>query len=146
MKTHSFDIIILNLSFRATKTYRIAQVMKNAEKFKRIKLTASNVMCPMAVFLSLNIIVLSVWTAVSPLRSEIIVMWFDSFSRPVDTHPNCSSEGSKIFVSILTVMNLGSLAASVFQAYRARNISTELSESTYIFRALSIILYVVRRL
>lgn len=59
--------------------------MQNAAKFKRIKVTARDVIKPMAALLSLNIIVLTVWTVVDPLHSEIEVLNTDAFGRPTET-------------------------------------------------------------
>mmetsp|Transcript_18477 Transcript_18477/g.39971 ORF Transcript_18477/g.39971 Transcript_18477/m.39971 type:complete len:910 (+) Transcript_18477:305-3034(+) len=133
-----------SLTFSAlfTKTYRINQVMKSAAKFKRIKLTALDVMKPMTALLFLNIVVLTVWTVIDPLQREHIVVAQDAFLREIETYAVCSSDHAGIFLAILCVINLGSLVIAVIQAYQARNISTELSESAYIFRAMWIILYV----
>lgn len=132
-----------SLTFSAlfTKTYRINQIMRSAAKFKRIKLTPFDVMKPMIALLFLNIVVLTVWTAADPLQREVIVVSRDPFFRNLETYSVCSSDHSSIFVAMLGVINLGSLGFSVVQAYQARNISTELSESTYIFRAMCLILY-----
>ena len=141
--------------------------MQNAAKFKRIKVTPRDVIKPMAALLSLNIIVLTVWTVVDPLRSEVEIVDTDVFGRPIETQgkmkndvcivfhsststliflvfhlAQCTSDKAHIFGPILLVINLGCLVISLIQAFKARNISTELSESKYIFRALSIIIYV----
>lgn len=59
--------------------------MQNAAKFKRIKVTPRDVIKPMAALLSLNIIVLTVWTVVDPLRSEVEIVDTDVFGRPIET-------------------------------------------------------------
>ena len=125
-----------------TKTWRIYTIMKNAKKFKRIKLTVMDVIKPMAFLLSLNIIILSVWTAIDPLRSNIEIARTDEFDRTLESYAVCQSEYGHIFLPILLCINLGCLLVTVIQACRARHISTELSESKYILRALWIILYV----
>jgi len=125
-----------------TKTWRIYTIMKNAKKFKRIKLTVMDVIKPMAFLLSLNIIILSVWTAIDPLKSNIEIARTDEFDRALETYGVCQSEHGRIFLPILVCINLGCLLVTVLQACRARHISTELSESKYILRALWIILYV----
>jgi len=115
--------------------------MRSAAKYKRLKLTARDVMKPMIALLSLNIIVLTVWTVIDPLEPEIIMSTQDRFGRPIDTHTVCSSRHYLIFMGILCAINLGSVLFSLIQAYQARNISTELSESAFIFRVLYIFLY-----
>jgi hypothetical protein len=121
---------------RFTKTWRIKKIMQSAAKFKRIKLTATDVMKPMIALLFANIIVLTVWTIIDPRQVETDVVNVDQFDRTIETESFCRSEHQTIFLSILIVINLGSLAASLIQAYQARNISTEFNESNYIFVAM----------
>jgi len=137
--TFGFSLIFSALF---TKTWRIYTIMKNAKKFKRIKLTVMDVIKPMAFLLSLNIIILSVWTAIDPLKSNIEIARTDEFDRTLESYAVCQSDYGHIFLPILLSINLGCLLVTVIQACRARHISTELSESKYILRALWIILYV----
>jgi len=134
----------LTFSALFTKTYRIKQIMRSATRFKRIKLTARDVMKPMIALLFLNIIVLTVWTAIYPLQHRMIDLKKDRFGRTEEMYAICSTDGSRshiIFISILGFINLGSVFFALIQAYQTRKISTELSESAYIFRVMSIILY-----
>ena len=133
-----------SLTFSAlfTKTYRIVQIMENAKRFKRLKLTAIDVMKPMAVLLLINIIVLAVWTIIDPLYNELVVVEQDPFLRNVETYGICNSKHQTIFISVLGIINLGLLFYACLQAYRARKISTELQESSYIFTAMALILLV----
>jgi hypothetical protein len=110
--------------------------MQSAAKFKRIKLTAKDVMKPMIALLFVNIIVLVVWTVIDPLHVETTNIGFDEFDRTIESRSTCRSEHEKIFYSILGLVNMGSLAFSVIQAYQARKISTEFNESNYIFVAM----------
>lgn len=125
-----------------TKTYRINQIMKAAEHFRRLKLTARDVMVPMAVLLLLNVIILIVWTVIDPLRVDTFITLYDFFQRPRKAYCMCTSDHASIFVSALSIINLGSLAFSAFQAWQARNLSTDMAESSYIFRVMAIFLYV----
>jgi len=96
----------------------------------------------MIALLLLNIVVLTVWTVVDPLQHETIIIAQDVFKRNLETNGVCKSSYSSIFIALLCAINMGSLLYSVFQAYKARNISTELQESTYIFAAMMLILLV----
>jgi hypothetical protein len=96
----------------------------------------------MLVLLLLNVIVLAVWTAIDPLQRETVVISTDPFLRNTETYGTCTSDHDYIFLAILCVINLGSLLIAVFQAYKARNVSTELHESRYIFMAMVLILLV----
>lgn len=107
-----------------------------------MKITAVDVMKPMLALLVMNILVLSIWTAVDPLQVKIEVVETDAFLRNIETYGVCSSDSSAIFISCLAVINLGSLLFSVFEAYRARHISTDFQESSYIFIAMALIFVV----
>lgn len=110
--------------------------MNNAAKFKRIKLTPTDVMKPMIALLLVNIIILTVWTIIDPRYYYIGHVELDDFGRVVETKSFCSSEHQKIFIGVLGGINLGSLAFTLVQAYQARKISTEYSESNCIFMAM----------
>ena len=125
-----------------TKTHRILTIMRNAAAFKRVKVTALDVAKPMILLLLINIIILTVWTAIDPQKSETIVLQANSFDQPTATESTCSSEHDSIFLAMLGIINLGALLIAFVEAYLARNISVELSESAYIMKAISIILLV----
>jgi len=130
----------LTFSALFTKTYRINQIMKNAAKFKRLTLTATDVMKPMLALLLVNVVILVAFTAVSPLQSNTIVVDTDPFGRNIDTYYQCGSDKGPIFLGILAGLNIAVLLFAILQCWHARKISTELSESQYIFSAISIII------
>ena len=66
----------------------------------------------------------------------------DGFGRPTETFSQCHSDNSIPFLTTLAVVDLGTLAYSAYQAYRARSISTEFAESDSIFKAITLILLV----
>jgi hypothetical protein len=76
------------------------------------------------------------------MRSETIVLQTNSFDQPTVTENICYSEHRSIFFAVLGLINLGALFVAFVEAYLARNISVELSESAYIMKAISIILLV----
>ena len=82
--------LLLALSLRFTKTYRVNQIMKHAARFRRIKLTPTDVMKPMAVLLFLNVVVLTCWTILDPLHSEAVVISQDQFLRDLETYSELS--------------------------------------------------------
>jgi hypothetical protein len=75
-----------NTCFRFTKTYRVNQIMKHAARFRRVKITATDVMKPMVALLFVNIVILTVFTAVDPLHHETVVVIQDPFSRDLETY------------------------------------------------------------
>jgi len=116
--------------------------MKSAARFQRLRLTHGDVMKPMAVLLMLNIIVLTSWTVIDPITRQTSVILDDRFDRELETFSVCSSTHQVVFFAVLCVIDIGSLLFAVIEAFKARNISTDLQESSYIFTALSFILQV----
>jgi len=53
----------------------------------------------------------------------------------VETSGSCSYDGSLPYVVALIIVNLGALLFAIYEAYQARNISTEFAESEYIMKA-----------
>lgn len=125
-----------------TKTHRILTIMRNAAAFKRVKVTALDVAKPMIALLMTNVIILAVWTGIDPLTSETVVLQTNRFDQPTVTKNVCTSDHQSIFLAVLGVINLGALFIAFVEAYLARNISVELSESAYIMKAISMILLV----
>lgn len=99
-------------------------------------------MKPMATLLLLNIVVLTVWSIIDPLEAKTVVVDKDKFDRNVETYGVCGSNHAYIFLATLCMINFGSLLFALFQAYKARNISTDLQESKYVFTAMALILIV----
>lgn len=124
-----------------TKTHRTNRIFKNP-RFKKIIVKAADVIKPMVALLGANVLVLSIWTAVDPLRWKIKVVSRDNFGRELETNGSCESGTSWPYLGTLAAINVGSLAFALYEAYHARNISTEFAESDYIFRVMVCILMV----
>lgn len=61
---------------------------------------------------------------------------YDAYDRVVESVGRCVSEQFVAFAVSLIVINGCALVLAVWQAYLARNIKTEFSESTYIGMAM----------
>lgn len=118
-----------------TKTYRVNKIFTSSQQFRRVEVTPWDVARPMIFLLGSNLLVLSLMTALSPLQWEVEVLSLDAFGRPEETRGFCDlSSGSLPYAVTLGVLNFGCLVFSLYQAYQARNISTEYAESEYIFK------------
>jgi hypothetical protein len=89
-----------------------------------------------------NILVLSIWTGLSPLQWEREIQYGDEFGQPTESRGFCTSDRRVYYYSVLAVIDLGALVYALYEAYLARNLSTEFAESAYIARALMIIMAV----
>lgn len=90
----------------------------------------------------MNILVLSIWTYHSPFQWEREIQYSDEFGQPTESSGFCISDHSVYYCSVLAVIDLGALVYALYEAYLARNLSTEFAESIHIARALMIIMAV----
>mmetsp|Transcript_58974 Transcript_58974/g.70975 ORF Transcript_58974/g.70975 Transcript_58974/m.70975 type:complete len:262 (+) Transcript_58974:131-916(+) len=105
---------------------------------KRIKVTHTDVIIPLFIFLSANILVLSLWTTLAPRSWERDVTRYDLLDRAIESEGKCGSEKSLPYTLTLAVINVSLLLLTMTQAYKAREISIEFAETKYIALAISI--------
>jgi hypothetical protein len=125
------------VSFAAlfSKTWRINKILTNPKRFQRVKVGVKDVLGPFAIFFSLNAIILICWTLVDPLEfvRTVDIDGTDQFNRPISSYGKCTYDGNAtIFAGCLVALNSVIVVFTTYQAYRARNISTDYSESKYI--------------
>ena len=136
----------LTYSMLFSKIWRVNQIVRNSEQCRRVEVKAKDVLGPFAIFMAANSIVLICWTAVSPL---VYVRHYhpgtDDWNRVLSTYGICqSTEGSATpYFVVLFLINFIGLVITNVQAYRARKITTDFSESKYIALALAFILQAV---
>jgi hypothetical protein len=116
------------LAFSAlfSKLWRINKLF-HGQNFRRFKVTERDVLAPFATLFTLNFVVLLTWTLIDP------AYWS---RRPADgekwnTFGSCEVGGTAGEASsiLLGCFNVGALFLACYQAYKARNISDEFSES-----------------
>lgn len=115
-----------------TKTWRLSLIIKDAVAMHRSKQKIWRVMRPFILFVAINIVLLSLWTAISPLRwmRSPSLRNLDSFGRSLESFGSCtgSLEGPNQTVSAMTFpalifgINLVALLATFFQAYSKRRV------------------------
>jgi len=124
------------VSFSAlfSKLWRLNKIFQGARSFKRIKVTEKDVIVPFLVLLAANLLVLIVWTAAFPHRyTRRNTVGTDLWNRPIASVGSCYSESSSSgFLIALVVLNATVVLLANIEAYKARNIQTEYSESKYI--------------
>jgi len=113
------------------KIWRINKIWKNSDQFRRVKISEQDVLRPFLVLLFLNCLFLSLWTGLDPLRWVRLPV---EQGNPFETIGSCTSNGtaSKVFGSLTICVDAAALIFAVVQAWQARNISTEYSESKFI--------------
>jgi len=126
------------------KTWRVNRIFHNPNKFKRVKVTAKDVILPLVGLLAANIVVMICWQLLNPL---VYVRHphsgTDPWNRIISTYGACTSKypdqmgGTLPYLISLGAIDLGALLLANVQAYQARNLSTEFSESKYIAMAMT---------
>eukprot|EP00985_Skeletonema_marinoi_P011705 scaffold5563_cov144-Skeletonema_marinoi.AAC.1 len=119
------------------KLWRINRIILASVTMRRVKVRVQDVAMPLVVLLVVNITVLLCWTLIDPLvykRFEIDGASWNTYGRCVG-----SSNVSNTFLIILSVLNLVMLFLALFQAWKARKISDEFSETKIVGGALLIV-------
>ena len=124
-----------------SKTWRVNRLFRHPE-MRRVRISAVDVMSPLVVLMVLNVIVLLVWTTVSPLQWFREVTAVDVFGRTIESRGYCTSDHFLPFVIILVAMDMGALVFTSYQSYVARAIATEFAESEYIGKSIFCMLLV----
>jgi hypothetical protein len=120
----------LILSALFSKTWRINQVFRNARKFRRVTVTVKDVMLPLVLLLSSNVVVLSVWTGFPPIQYKIIAhegtyAWNRIISSYAICQSNSGRKGESLsYLVILLCINASVIVIANIQAYQARSIKT----------------------
>jgi len=111
-----------------SKIWRINKIF-HQPSFKKITVKKRDVIIPFAILFLLNFLFLLCWTLIDPVKfMREGTGWGD------DTYGHCYAEGEAwgIFAGLIALTNLTALVLACFQAYQARDISDEFSESKYI--------------
>ena len=131
----SFFIIFVAVAL-SSKTWRINKLFQHARRFQRLELRERDVLIPFLFLTTCNVIVLLCWTIMSPLHFiRTVDAGTDRWNRVVSSTGSCSSEeqgGAIPYLVLLAMINMGAVVFANAQAYRARSIHTEYSESRYI--------------
>jgi len=125
---------VIAFSALFSKTWRINQIFHHPQ-MQRIKVAVKDVIVPFLILLGLNTIVLICWTAISPLKWErVYTDARDDFGRELYSNGMCRLNSNKdiAYVVFLVIINLAVLLLANIQAYQARAITVEFSESQYI--------------
>jgi hypothetical protein len=126
------------------KLWRINKIVSNTPLQRRVVVKARDVILPGVIIMSINLLILVCWQVVAPLVFVRVVdeETVDNFGRQTDSHGLCiTKEGSPIsstvFLLALAMVNMSALVIANVQAYRARHVTTEYSESRYIGYAMA---------
>jgi hypothetical protein len=108
------------------KLWRINKLL-NEDRIRRQMVTLREAMRIFVVLFGFNFVILLVWTLVDPLLFEVRSI----SGEPWNKYGTCTSSGvaCKVFIGITISMNIIVLFLASYEAYKARNISSDFAES-----------------
>mmetsp|Transcript_31805 Transcript_31805/g.65305 ORF Transcript_31805/g.65305 Transcript_31805/m.65305 type:complete len:897 (-) Transcript_31805:96-2786(-) len=122
-----------------SKTWRINKVLTQPNRFQRVTVGVKDVISPFIAFFTTNSIILICWTILAPLEfiRTANKVGTDQFNRTISSYGSCMAASDTradptLFAGFLAAWNTLIVAFTTYQAYVARNISTDYSESKYI--------------
>ena len=115
-----------------SKTLRVNKLLRKARGCQRITVTPGDVIKPFLILMFFNVMILALWTALAPLTFRRVHLEYDQFGRQIESIGLCHSEGWLPYGISLLLVNFAALILCIVEAYRARNIQSEFSESKYI--------------
>jgi gamma-aminobutyric acid type B receptor len=131
-----FNGYAIAFSALLSKSWRINTLIKYGKQFRRIKVSVTDAMFPLAVLIVCNISLLIVWTVMSPVTWERIeVANYDEFGRSVESYGRCEGDGStttKIIVYLMAIVNGLGLLFTNYQGFKTRALPTAFNESFYL--------------
>mmetsp|Transcript_14205 Transcript_14205/g.26883 ORF Transcript_14205/g.26883 Transcript_14205/m.26883 type:complete len:1644 (-) Transcript_14205:63-4994(-) len=135
---------VTSFSTLFSKLYRVNKLFEDAARFTRVTVNIPDVMKPMVLLLTLAVSILTAWTIVAPLQFRSIeTLSLDQFERNVEIITVCyptdeTLDAAMAFFIAMMVVDGVVLLFACYQAYKARNISVQYSESRYIGIAMAI--------
>ena len=124
-----------------TKTWRLNKLFRNSRNMRRVVIRPRHVVLPLIVLISINFAVMLAWTIDAPLIwQRSAVANFDTFGRSIESVGRCAPSNhsrATVYLALIIVIDLSVLIFSNYQAYLARSLPTDFSESTYIAIAMA---------
>ncbi|KAI2508956.1 hypothetical protein MHU86_5451 [Fragilaria crotonensis] len=118
------------------KIWRLNKLIKSSIRFKRMRVRIQDVLYPFAILLSVNFLLLTVWSVVDPLvwvrSTDDQFMTSGQASGSTGACASASKQNEIIFYTLFCVFNFAALGCANWQSYKARSLQTDFNESTNI--------------
>jgi len=113
------------------KIWRLNKVTNAARQFRKLVITEQHGVLPIVAVFTINGVLLLCWTLIDPLKWQRQPV---KEGDPSSTYGFCESEGnaSTAFITLLVLLDLSALVLACVQAYRARDMNDELTESRWL--------------
>ena len=115
------------------KTWRINKLFRFAVELNRANVQAKDVLWPFLLMTVTNVVLLTTWTLVAPLRWTTTVdeQTLDRFGRQTDSFGSCKGD-SNAFWLISSAFNFAMVLVANYQSYRGRNVPSDFNESIFV--------------
>ena len=117
-----------------SKLWRLNRVVDSARQFRRVKIRNTDVLWRLGVLLFINVTLLTTWAQIDPVYYKRF--WISDIESYGTCTPNRDGITWLIIVPFLCFVNFAALVRVNIEAFKARHISTEFGESTYIALAM----------
>jgi 7 transmembrane sweet-taste receptor of 3 GCPR/Receptor family ligand binding region len=122
-----------------SKLMRINQIDQSSKKMVRVNIKPSMVLKTFSIMLCLNLIILILWTIISPLRyTHFFTGGRDEFGRETSFAMFCYSDQAIWFRFMIGILDVFALILAFYQSWKARKVKMAYNESDLIFLALII--------
>eukprot|EP00584_Thalassiosira_punctigera_P017418 CAMPEP_0172547588 /NCGR_PEP_ID=MMETSP1067-20121228/17078_1 /TAXON_ID=265564 ORGANISM="Thalassiosira punctigera, Strain Tpunct2005C2" /NCGR_SAMPLE_ID=MMETSP1067 /ASSEMBLY_ACC=CAM_ASM_000444 /LENGTH=528 /DNA_ID=CAMNT_0013334693 /DNA_START=36 /DNA_END=1619 /DNA_ORIENTATION=+ len=113
------------------KISRLNKVMNGARAMRRVVVKEQEASLPIIIFFLINFVLLLCWSFIDPLKWQREPI---TENDRANTYGFCASEGiaSVVFATLLLGLDLLALVLACVQAYRARKMDDELTESRWV--------------
>lgn len=129
-----------------TKTWRLNKLFRSSRNFQRIVIRPKDVIIPFLVLMIANFAIMLAFTLHAPLVWERqLVANYDKYGRSVESVGWCvpsNTRNTTIYLVFVVAINISVLLFANYQAYIARDLPSEFSESTFIAVAMGSLLEV----
>jgi len=131
----AFTGFTIAFSALLTKIWRMNRMLLAGEDFTPRGVSAVEFLAPLALLLSSNVMILTLWTIRDPLtymRQEH--EGTDYWNRPISTYGACRSDNTSAYLVPLLVINVAAICLAF--AWETTDVQSEFGESKYISQAM----------
>lgn len=127
---------ILVFSALFAKVRGLNKFFHNPLPSSKIKISNRDMLIPVLCLFSISLVVLILWTAISPPTFVREDTEFNEFGQPTQSSGICAYTDALPYAVSIGIIYALSLIVSLYQIYEARKVATEYAEGEYIFLAL----------
>ena len=120
------------------------QLLHRGRSFRRVVVSTNDVLRPLVGLATLNVSILTAWNVAAPLRwTRVELNNYDEYGRSMESYGTCQSENQNLqraFAWSLVGVDLIALLSANAVNFKARQISKDLHEGSFIALSLAILL------